>query len=121
MTDSAISASPGDSTTADSTTPNNILERLELYKEANPTAIEYWLETEAEAELLLVAMAASLDTLIADPSFDKIAAEDLKKYSRQYKAACRQQKALDYIRDLADENSLAIWGMRIRARRIVLQ
>ena len=118
---SATNVSPGDSGQSETPTPANIMERLEIYKEENPTAIDYWIETEIEAAMLLVAMAASLDLLISDPDFDKIAAEDLKKYSRIYKKTVRQGKAIHYLRELEDSDSIAVWGMRIRARRIVLQ
>lgn len=121
MTDSATSASLDDSTKTDNTTPNNIMERLEIYKEQNPTAIDYWIETEIEAANLLVAMAACLDLLIADPDYKKIDTTSLKDYSRTYKATVRQGKALIYLRELADSDSIAVHGMRIRARRIVLQ
>jgi hypothetical protein len=121
MTDSAINASPGESLPPDSTTPKNIMDRLELYKEENPTAVDYWIETELEAANLLIAMAACLDVLMADPDYDKFGVEDLKTFSRTYKATVRQGKAIAYLRELADADSIAVHGMRIRARRIVLQ
>jgi len=121
MTDSATNALPDDSTTPDNTTPSNILERMELYKEENPTAVEYWIETEIEAAQLLIAMAATLDVLSNDVSYDKIGAEHLKDYARTYKATVRQGKAINYLRNLADTDAIAIHGMRIMARRIVLQ
>ncbi len=120
MTDSATTASPDDSLELDSTIPRNILERLEIYKEEHPTAVDYWIETELEAASLLIAMAASLDTLAKDIDYDKIGAEALKDYARTYKATCLQGKAIAYLRNLADKDSIAICGMRIRARRIVL-
>jgi hypothetical protein len=121
MTDSATTASPGDSPEPGNTTPTNILERMEQYKEDNPTAIEYWIEDEIEAAQLLVAMAATLDLLINDVTYDKIGSDHLKEYSRTYKATVRQGKAISYLRNLADSDSIAIHGMRILARRIVLQ
>lgn len=121
MTDSATSASPGGSKPPDNTTPSNILERLESYKDDHPTAVDYWIETEMEAAQLLIAMAASLDSLAKDLEYDKVDAGHLTKFSRQYKAIVCQGKAINYLRNISDQEAIAICGMRIRARRIVLQ
>ncbi len=120
MTDSAMNASPADSPAPDNTIPRNILERMEAYKEQHPTAFEYWIEDEIEAAQLLVAMAATLDTLINDVNYDKIGSDHLKEYSRTYKSTVRQGKAISYLRNLADTDAIAIHGMRIMARRIII-
>lgn len=120
MTDSATGASPGDSMPPGNTTPSNILERLEQFKEDNPTAMEYWIETEIEAAQLLIAMAASLKTLASDIKNDPAGVETFQNYARLYRRTVAQGKAINYLRNLTDTDSIAICGMRIRARRIVL-
>ena len=121
MTDSATGASPGDSTPPDSMTPSNIMERLELHKEENPTAMEYWIETELEAAELLTAMAASLQLLRKDPNPEIANSEVLADYARLYRRTVAQGKAINYLRNLTDSDAISVHGMRIRARRIVLQ
>lgn len=121
MTDSATSASSCDSETPANTTPKNIMERIELYSQQNPNDPDYWIENELEAANLLVAMAACLDLLIADPDYENFDVDDLREYSHTYKKNVRQGKALQYLRELEDSDSIAVHGMRIRARRIVIQ
>ena len=128
MADSATTASGNGSadqklngdgdTSRDMAHPAAILERIETYAEENPTATDYWIDTELEAASLLLAMAASLKHAEAD-IVDRISIETLRKYANTYRAHVQQGKALYYLRTLTKEDEITLHGLVIRANRIV--
>ncbi len=119
MTDSATSVSESESTRPD---PQHILERLEQYKDDHPEASEYQLETEAEAEELLVAMVSTFKLVMDDPKFrDRESRAEIQKYAKQYHHAIQGKRCLDFFRELEGDDELSLYGMRITASRIVVQ
>ncbi len=120
MTDSAIDASQNESMNHG---PAGILQKLESFAAENPTTTDYWINTEYEAAAILSAMAASLKHMrkntasIRKRSLD---AETLKKYERIYRSKCNQGMALHYFRTLDPEDELEIYGLKIRAHRLIV-
>lgn len=117
MTESVMSASPGESRAPD---PKHILERLEEYAEANPNATSYTLRTEEEAAMLLLAIAAVVKLVARDVDHAKDR-RTIQDYARTYRQVSISGRAMDYIRELSDEDSLEIYGLTIETARIWTQ
>lgn len=113
MTDSATLAS------RNASSGPNILERLEQISQEEPDRTEYQLTTETEAQELLTAMAAMLGKMALDVSgTDR---QVLKDYEATYRVQVINNTALDYFRQLTDEDQLEFCGLKITVPVIVLQ
>jgi hypothetical protein len=116
MTDSATDVSrPGSSDL-------NILERLELISLEQPEQNEYTITTEAEAQEILTAMAASLHSM----SQSMAAGPDkrvLLDYAATYRLSVIRQDSLELLRSITfdpDQDDLVIWGLKLTVPAIVL-
>lgn len=122
MTDSATNAKVNGSRPQKSLAdPARTIERLELYSEEHPDCKDYWVDTEIEAAGILLSMAASLKQMEDAVNHDDEGIKTLRKYANDYRQAVAQGKALNYFRTISDDDALTIFGMRIRARRIIVQ
>lgn len=117
MTESATTASPGGSRKAERL---NVIQRLEAYAEDHPEATTYSITSEWEAEEILGAMALSLAALANDVK-DKTDRAELTKYGKQYHLAVVERRALEFIRELTDDDELVIYGLKLQVPAIVLQ
>ena len=118
--DSATDASQNDLSEEELVQSDLILERLERYAAENPDATEYRLDTEIEAQQLLIAMAAALKLMSKDIE-DRKDRQVLTNYANTYRQKVIHGKALEYIRELSEEDQLTIHGMKIVAPVIILQ
>lgn len=93
------------------------LDRILTYTEANPSATEYYIREEREAQELLIAMAAVLDkaskelTVVAERSA-------YLTQARIYKEAVQQGQALDLFRAMTEGDQLHIFGVALVPARI---
>lgn len=99
---------------------NHILNRLEQYAEENPEKREYRITSELEAEQLLLAMAAILRSQ-ARGMDDLKDARVLTQYAHIYKQKVQRNMAMEYIRELGEEESLYLFGLKLTVSPIVLQ
>ena len=104
--------------------PQHVLERLEAWVEDNPTASVYWIDTEYEAAQILVAMAAALK-VAGDSIEDRTGADKavLQRFARRYRQAASTGRALQFLREIDGdpENQLELYGVQLRAARILVQ
>lgn len=121
MTESAPGApSPGSKKPVTlSNAPAELLQRIEEYAQEDPGG-EYWIQNEYEAAQLLIAMAASLKHARKSLGSSQDGAV-LKQYERIYRQAVNQGKALNYLRNVSEEDAIELFGVRIRARTILIQ
>ena len=112
--------SVSDSESTETTTSIAPLAYIGEYAEQNPLATEYYVETELEAQKILLAMAASIKHLVKDVKRNEDKATMLK-FANQYRQAVIHSNALDYIRNMTEETQLEIYGLALKARRIILQ
>lgn len=100
-----------------SSNPVGLLKRIEEYAEENPDAESYWIDNEYEAAQLLVAMAASLNHM-RKTGAGQFKGETLQKYERIYRQAVNQGKALNYLRNVSEEDAISLFELRIRVPSI---
>lgn len=114
MTDSAPPASSSASTDQPPCIPN-ILARLEKIAEENPDLTTYVVAGEADAELILAAMAAVLHE--ATSALDDDNAKQFRRLANKYRDVVIRREALEYLRKTQDDPSLGlvIHGLSIRA------
>ncbi|MGI9251137.1 MAG: hypothetical protein ACR2PR_08065 [Pseudohongiellaceae bacterium] len=118
MTDSAINASQNESMNLG---PTGILKQVEAYAQENPTATEYWIDNEFAAAAILSAMAASLKHVRKTTgTLAGAEAAELKKFEQIYRHKCAVGEALLYFRTIDDDEALEIFGLRIRAHRLIV-
>lgn len=99
---------------------SHILDRMEVWAEDHPEATSYMLMSELEAEELLLAMAAALKLISRD--VNNIVDKDIaQNYARTYRKVVVQGAAMDYIRTLNKSDEIEIYGLKIKAPRVVLQ
>lgn len=95
------------------------LERLAQYAEEHPEKNEYRITSELEAAEILTMLAATLK-LGAKQTRDREYAKKLRDFSHVYKLQVKRGNALEYIRQLSEEEELVIYGMKLTAPRITL-
>lgn len=98
----------------------NIIERIETWVEHNPSATDYWIETESEAGELLIAMAAVLRLNakgIKEPGDRRL----MRSIANDYIQHVQNSTALEHFRNMSDDDELKLYGVRMRARSLVLQ
>ena len=117
MTDSAETALSDESKNPGKET---IIDQLERFAEENPGTETYWVDTEFEAAQILLAMAASLKLCETDITNDEAGLKKIREYANTYRQKCAQGKALNYLRTIDQSDELQIFGLTIKARRIVL-
>jgi hypothetical protein len=116
MTGSATDVSPKGSSDL------NILERLELISLEQPEQNEYAITTEAEAQEILTAMAASLHSMsqsMANGPDKRV----LLDYAATYRLSVVRMDSLGLLRSITfdpDQDDLVIWGLRLVVPAIVL-
>ena len=116
MTDSVPDA-PGSASSTPGMPP--IIARLEAWAEDHPGA-DYWVDSEAEAADILVALMAILRMLMRDLE-DEEDRETLRALCRRYQVAVMRRRALDLLRDQTEDDQISIMGVPIRSRRVVVQ
>ncbi len=94
-----------------------ILSRIEEYALDNPDATEYWIETEIEAEQILLAMASVIKLQIKNtPTLSSHDKAMMRNIARKYKVAVREAKAGQLFRDMTEDDQLELRGLRLRVR-----
>lgn len=92
-----------------------VLERLEAWVEENPGATEYWIETELEAEQILLGMAAVIhQTMLAPTDLTQHDRRTLQDMANRYRLAVSQGRGLQTFREMTDEDQLHFMGVRLR-------
>lgn len=98
-----------------------ILNRIEEWALENPDETDYWIESELEAEQILLTMAAvikqSIKTTPTLTSHDK---EMMRKIANEYRHAVQHGRASQLFRDMTEEDQLELVGLRLRVREIVI-
>lgn len=117
MTDSVAPACKPDVTDQPPSIPN-ILERLERLADDNPDLTTYVLGGEADAQLLLAALAATLQAAAKTLPDDE--ARPLRRVANLYRDAVIGWRALDLVRNGQDDpgEAIEVSGLAIRAPRI---
>ena len=95
--------------------------RIAAWAREHPEASQYCLGDELEArELLLVIVASMKVTSIGccDLTSDEI--QTVKRICQEMRLAAAQAKAMDYIRDLNQDDQLEFLGLKITTPAIVL-
>lgn len=124
MTDIAPTASEKTSKKAGES--DHILERLEALGDkfdeecVPPSDRVYVIKNEEEAAQILLAMAATIKCT-AEGVRNKMDLALYLKIGRDYRKAVVDGKALETFRNMTDEDQLEIYGMRLEARRILVQ
>lgn len=124
MADTATTASEKTSKKAGES--DHILERLEALgdkfdEECIPTSDRiYVIKNEEEAAQILLAMAATIKHT-AEGVRNKMDLALYLQIARDYRKAVVDGKALETFRSMTDEDQLEIYGMRLEARRILVQ
>ena len=124
MTDSAMNASPIEQKNPSDEIdgPGGILRQIQTYAEENPVAVDFWIDNEFQAAAILTSMAASLKhvrkTTGTLAGADK---DELQKFERIYRQKASSGEALHYFRTIDEAEALEIFGLRIRAHRLILQ
>lgn len=124
MTDIATTAS--EKTSKDPGESDHILERLEALgdkfdEECIPEGDRvYHIKDEEEAAQILLAMAATIKHT-AEGVRNKMDKALYVQISRDYRKAVVDGKALEMFRNMTDDDQLEIYGMRLEARRILVQ
>jgi hypothetical protein len=95
----------------------NILERLGRLADENPDLTTYVVAGEADAQLLLAALAATLQAAAKTLSDDQ--AKPLRRVANTYRDAVLGWRALDLIRNGQDDpgEAIEVAGLAIRAPR----
>ncbi len=115
-----IDESPTPSENDNDHQPENIIERIEKWIAEHPEATEYWIETETEAEQILLAMAAVI-RLSAKGVGDRNAKRMMRDQANQYVQAVQNNAALELFRNMTEADQLELYEVRLRARSIALQ
>lgn len=98
-----------------------ILDRLEEYALENPDETDYWIETELEAEQILLAMAAVIkQTIKITPTLTSHDKQMMRDVANKYRHAVKQGQARQLFRDMTEHDQLELRGMRLRVREIVI-
>jgi len=112
----AASAKPATASPDQDHVATNIIERFQQFKAANPDAVEYQLQGEEEAQVVLTAIIPTLRALAADVNVPEDRAAIIR-CANQFQSAVVNGRAINAFRRMDDTNQVYLAGIKITARK----